>query len=268
MKIHPTAIVSPKAVLADDVEIGPGVLVGEGAVIGSGCVIQAHAIIENRVTMGHGNLVGFGVVIGAAPQDFSHGPEIESEVRIGNNNRFREYVTIHRGTKPGTATTVGNDCFLMVGTHLAHNVRLDDHVIITNNCLLAGYVDVAEGAVLGGGSVFHQFVRIGRRAMVAGGSSFNKDIPPFVTANFRNVLIGINVVGLRRAGFSAAARVEIRRAFKLVFRSGLPVREALARARESEWTPEATEFFDFIAASKRGTCTANRLRGATLHDDD
>lgn len=268
MKIHPTAIVSPKAALADDVEIGPSAIIGDGAVIGPGCVVQAHAIIEGSVTMGEGNTVGYGVVIGAAPQDFSHSPDIASEVRIGSNNRFREYVTIHRGTKPGTATTVGNDCFLMVGTHLAHNVRLGDHVIITNNCLLAGYVDVGDGAVLGGGSVFHQFIRVGRRAMVAGGSCFNKDIPPFVTANLRNLLIGVNLVGLRRAGFSPATRTDIRRAFKLVFRSGLPVREAIARARESEWTPEANEFFDFIAASKRGTCTANRLVGMPSDADE
>ena len=267
MKIHPTATISPKAALADEVEIGPGAVIGEGAVIGTGCVIQAHAIIENRVTMGEGNIVGYGAVIGAAPQDFSHSPEVVSEVRIGSNNRFREYVTIHRGTKPGTATTFGDGCFLMVGTHLAHNVRLGNNVIITNNCLLAGYVDVGDGAVLGGGSVFHQFTRIGRKAMVAGGSSFNKDIPPFVTANFRNLLVGINVIGLRRGGFSSAARTEIRRAFKLVFRSGLPVRDAIAEARKSEWSPEAIEFFDFIAASKRGVCTSNRLQGAGERED-
>ena len=268
MKIHSTAVVSSKADLASDVEVGPGAVIGDQAVIGAGCVIQAHAIIENRVTMGEENVVGYGAVIGAAPQDFSHSQEIESEVRIGNNNRFREYVTIHRGTKAGTATTVGNDCFLMVGTHLAHNVRLGNNVIITNNCLLAGYVDVGDGAVLGGGSIFNQFVRIGRRAMVAGGSCFNKDIPPFVMANFRNILVGINLVGLRRGGFSAATRTEIRRAFKLVFRSGLPVRDAVARARESEWSPEAAEFFDFIAASKRGVCHADRLRGSSAGADN
>lgn len=268
MKIHPTSHVSPNAVLADDVEVGPGAIIGDGAVIGAGCVIQAHAIIESRVTMGEGNTVGYGTVIGAAPQDFSHTPDISSEVRIGNNNRFREYVTIHRGTKQGTATTVGNDCFLMVGTHLAHNVRLGDGVIITNNCLLAGYVDVGDGAVLGGGSVFHQFIRIGRRAMIAGGSCFNKDIPPFVTANNRNDLIGINLVGLRRAGFSAPLRAEIRRAFKFVFRSGLPVRAALAQVHGSEWGQEAKEFFDFIAASKRGVCSASRLRGLSAQEEE
>ena len=259
MNIHPTAIVSPSAQIGEDVEIGPCAIIGGEVTLGSGCVIQAHAVLENKVTMGTGNFVGYGTVIGAAPQDFAHKPEISSEVRIGDNNRIREYVTIHRGTKDGTATTVGNGCFLMVGTHLGHNVSLADNVIITNNCLLAGYVEVGEAAVLGGGSVFHPFMRIGRRAMIAGSSSFNNDIPPFVMANFRNLLVGINVIGLRRGGFGAQARMEIKRAFKLVYRSGLRVREALAEAERSEWGPEAREFFEFIRSSKRGTCTSNRL---------
>jgi UDP-N-acetylglucosamine acyltransferase len=259
MKIHPSAVISPSARLAESVEVGPHAIIGGEAVIGEGCVIQAHAIIESRVTMGAGNVIGYGAVIGAAPQDFAHSPEIASGVRIGDNNRIREYVTIHRGTKEGTETTVGSGCFLMVGCHLGHNVTLADNVIITNGCLLAGYVDVGESAVLGGGSVFHQFMRIGRRAMIAGSSSFNKDIPPFVMANFRNLLVGLNVIGLRRGGFLPAARAEIKRAFRLVYRSGYGVGEALARAADSEWGPDATEFFDFIRASKRGTCTSNRL---------
>lgn len=259
MKIHPTAIVSPSARLAADVEIGPYAIIGGDATLGAGCVVQAYAVIDGRVTMGSGNFVGYGAVIGAAPQDFAHNAGISSEVRIGDNNRIREYVTIHRGTKEGSATTVGNGCFLMVGTHLGHNVTIADNVIITNNCLLAGYVDVGEAAVLGGGSVFHQFLRIGRRAMVAGSSSFNKDIPPFVTANFRNLLVGINVIGLRRGGVDARTRMEIKRAFKLVYRSGLRVREALEEAGQTEWGPETLEFFEFIRSSKRGTCTSNRL---------
>lgn len=264
MKIHPSAIINPSARLSEDVEIGPHAVIGGEVILGQGCVIQAHAILESSVTMGAGNFVGYGAVIGAAPQDFAHKPEVSSGVRIGDNNRIREYVTIHRGTKEGTETTVGNGCFLMVGTHLGHNVSLADNVIITNNCLLAGYVQVGEAAVLGGGSVFHQFMRIGRRAMIAGSSSFNKDIPPFVTANFRNLLVGINVIGLRRGGFSAEARMEIKRAFKLVYRSGLRVREALLEAEKSEWGPEVREFFDFIKNSKRGTCTSNRLADADI----
>ena len=268
MKIHATAIVSSSARIAEDVEIGPYAVIGGEVTLGAGCVIQAHAVLENRVTMGAGNFVGYGAVIGAAPQDFAHKPEISSEVKIGDNNRIREYVTIHRGTKEGTATTIGDGCFLMVGTHLGHNVSIADRVVITNNCLLAGYVDVGEAAVLGGGSVFHQFMRIGRQAMVAGSSSFNKDIPPFVTANFRNLLVGINVIGLKRGGFDTKSRIEIKRAFKLVYRSGLRVREALAEAEKGEWGAEAREFFDFIRSSKRGTCTSNRLADADITGGD
>lgn len=267
MKIHPTAIIHSSAILADDVEIGPHAIISEQSEIGRGCVIQAHAVLEGRVILGEGNFIGYGAVLGAAPQDFAHTNEIRSEVRLGNHNRIREYVTIHRGTKQDTATSLGDRCFLMVGTHLAHNVSLGNDVIITNNCLLAGYVQVGDAAVLGGGSVFHQHVRIGRRAMIAGSSSFNKDIPPFVTANFRNLLVGINVIGLRRGNFSAEARQEIKRAFKLVYRSGLGVREALAHSKKFEWGAEAAEFLDFIAHSKRGTCTSNRLAQATSGDE-
>ncbi len=264
MKIHSTALVSPTARLGEDVEVGPHAIIGPEVTLGPGCVIQAHAVLESQVTMGSGNFVGYGAIIGAPPQDFAHKPEVSSSVRIGDNNRIREYVTIHRGTKEGTETTVGSGCFLMVGTHLGHNVSLADNVIITNNCLLAGYVDVGESAVLGGGSVFHQFMRIGRRAMIAGSSSFNKDVPPFVTANFRNLLVGINVIGLRRGGFSLEARMEVKKAFKLVYRSGLRVREALEAAGTTAWGAEACEFFDFIKASKRGTCTSNRLSAVDI----
>ncbi|MEI8292840.1 MAG: acyl-ACP--UDP-N-acetylglucosamine O-acyltransferase [bacterium] len=268
MKIHPTAIVSPNAHLGENVEVGPGALIGDGVVIGAGCVIQAHAVIEGDTTLGEGNTVGYGAVIGAPPQDYAHSPEIKSSVVIGHNNRIREYVTIHRGTKEGSATHVGDRCFLMVGCHLGHNVQVGNDVVIVNNCLLGGYVQVGDGAVLGGGAVFHQFVRIGKRAMVAGGSQFNKDIPPFAMAQLFNLLSGVNIIGLRRAGFHAATRTEIRHAFKLVFRSNLPVKAALDSARESVWGPEAQEFFDFIAASKRGCSTCNLAKGQVIPLED
>jgi UDP-N-acetylglucosamine acyltransferase len=147
----------------------------------------------------------------------------------------------------------------MVGTHLGHNVRLGNKVVIANNCLLAGYVDIDDEAVLGGGTVFHQFLRVGRLAMVRGGTRFGKDIPPYVSADGENLLSGINAIGLRRAGFSAEVRMEIKRAFKLVYWSGINVSQALERAREEPWCPEARQFFDFVAASKRGVCSANRV---------
>ncbi len=247
MKIHPTAQISPRALIGDDVEIG------------ADCIVQANAVIEGRTTLGERNFVGYGAVIGAPPQDFAFKDGVLSETRIGNGNTFREYVTIHRGTKEGTATVVGDGCYLMVATHLGHNVQLGNRVIIANNCLLAGYVEVGDGAVLGGGTVFHQFLRVGRMAMVRGGTRFGKDIPPYVSADGENLLSGINAVGLRRSGFSADVRMEIKRAFKLMYRSGLNTKQALEKARESVWSEETQVFFDFIASSKRGVCQANRV---------
>jgi UDP-N-acetylglucosamine acyltransferase len=259
MKIHPTAIISKGAELADDVEIGAHAMIGETVSLGAGCVVQANAILEGRTIIGAQNFIGYGAVIGATPQDFAFRETVTSEVRIGDQNTFREYVTIHRGTKEGSATVVGNNCYLMVGTHLGHNVKLGDKVVIANNCLLAGYVEIGDSAVLGGGSVFHQFLRIGRLAMVRGGTRFGKDIPPYVSADGENLLSGVNAIGLRRAGFPPEVRMEIKRAFKLIYWSGINVSQALERAKEQTWGSEAMQFFDFIASSKRGVCGANRV---------
>ena len=259
MKIHPTAIVAAKAQLADDVEVGAHAIIGENVKLGAGCVVQAHAVLDGRVTLGTGNFVGYGAIIGATPQDFAFRETVISEVRIGDGNTFREYATIHRGTKEGSATIVGKECYLMVGSHLGHNVKLGDKVVIANNCLLAGYVEIGDGAVLGGGTVFHQFLRVGPLAMVRGGTRFGKDIPPYVSADGENLLSGINAIGLRRAGFTPEVRLEIKRAFKLVYWSGINVSQALERAKESSWSHEARAFFDFVASSKRGVCGANRV---------
>jgi UDP-N-acetylglucosamine acyltransferase len=258
MKIHPTAIVSQDAELAGDVEIGAHALIGEGVRLGAGCIVQAHAILEGRTTLGTENFVGYGAIIGATPQDFAFRQTVRSEVCIGDGNTFREYVTIHRGTKQDSATVVGNNCYFMVGSHLGHNVKVGDKVVIANNCLLGGYVEVGDGAVLGGGTVFHQFLRVGRLVMARGGTRFGKDIPPYVTADQKKVS-GINAIGLRRAGFTPEVRMEIKRAFKLVYWSGINVSEALERAKDGIWSAEAQQFFDFIASSKRGVCAANRV---------
>ena len=268
MTIHPTAIISPHAKLADDILVGPGVVIGERVEIGSGCVLQAHSVIESDTTIGSGNTIGYGAVIGAAPQDYAHSAEIRSSVVIGNNNRIREYATIHRGTKDGTVTRIGHHCFLMVGVHVGHNCEISDNAIITNNVLLAGYVQVGESAVLGGGAVFHQFMRIGARAMVAGGSRFNKDIPPFTIADSYNKIHGINAVGLKRAGLNAIQRLEIKRAFSAIYRNNQPFRIAAVEAlTAAAWGPEAREFFEFIVSSKRGICGRSAPKGDTAETE-
>jgi UDP-N-acetylglucosamine acyltransferase len=264
VKIHPTAIVEDGAVLGPDVEVGPYALIGSQAVVGAGCRIFAQAAITGPVTMGEGNIVGYGAVIGAPPQDLGHEDTMASEVRIGVGNTFREYVTIHRGAKAGSATIVGDGNFVMVGVHFGHDVRVGDRTIIANNCLLAGYVEVGDRAVLGGGTVFHQHMRVGRLAMVCGGTRFSRDIVPFAMGDGENLLAGLNVIGMRRAGFPGDTRLDIKRAFKLVFRSGKNVHDALAEADEIEWGAEAREMLDFIRASKRGVCVDQPRNGAEV----
>ena len=264
MKIHPAALVDPDAQIGADVEIGPFSVVGPQAVIGNNTIVQSHVVIEGNVTIGTGNFIGHGAVIGAAPQDLSFSPERKTKVEIGDDNVIREYSTIHRGSPEGSATNIGDKNFLMTGAHVGHNCAIGNNVVITNNCLLAGHVRVDDGAFLGGGSTFHQHMHVGRLVMVQGSSAFGKDLPPFVVAAERNSVFGINVVGLRRAGFSAQDREEIKAAFKLVYQSGLNVGQALERAATMKFGAPAREFLEFVAnAKKRGICPYRRGDGVS-----
>lgn len=254
-QIHPTAIVDPGAKLEKDVEIGPYSIIGPHVVIGQNTIVASHVVIEGDVTIGRGNFISPGAIIGTAPQDLGFSPERKTRVEMGNDNVIREYCTIHRGTAEGSATKIGNKNFLMVGAHLGHNCEIGNNVIIANNCLLGGYVRIDDDAFLGGGCVFHQFMRVGRLAITQGSSGFGKDIPPFVIAAERNYVFGLNVVGLRRAGFSAQDRDEIKAAFKLLYTSGLNISQALDKAATMKFGGAAQEFFDFVARTKkRGIC--------------
>jgi len=181
-------------------------------------------------------------------------------VEIGERNIIREQCTIHRGTTGDSTTKIGDDNFLMANAHVGHNCVIGNKAIIANNVLLGGYVTVDDQAFLGGGSVFHQNMRVGRLIIAQGGSAFGKDIPPFVIAAERNYVFGLNMIGLRRAGFSRGERDEIKRAFKLIYLSGLNTRQALEKSRESEWTEAGREFFRFVsdAITKRGICPLKR----------
>jgi UDP-N-acetylglucosamine acyltransferase len=250
VRIHPTAIVDRGAQIGSDVEIGPYCVIAAGVVVGDSSRIQAHAILEGAVKMGPNNLVGYGAIIGAAPQDLGFDPKTQSSVEIGEGNTIREYCTIHRGTAEGTATKIGDGNFLMVGTHLGHNCVLGDGVVIANDCLLAGYVRIDDRAFIGGGSRFHQGIRMGRLVMAEG--RFTQNLPPFLSAA-KNEVYGFNILGMRRANFSAPERDEVKRAFKLLYRSGLNTKQALEKAAESDFGPIGREFFDFVAnAGKRG----------------
>jgi len=250
VKIHPTAIVNEGAQIGAEVEIGPFSIIGAEAVIGDKSVIQSHVVIEGAVRMGAGNLIGHGSVIGSAPQDLSFQPQIRSRIEMGDSNVIREHCTIHRGATEGSATVLGDGNFLMVGSHVGHDCQIGNGVVIVNDCLLAGHVRIDDRAFIGGGSRFHQGIRIGRVVMAEG--RFTKNLPPFLIAA-KNQVFGVNILGLRRAGFSPADRDEIKRAFKLLYRSGLNTKQALERALESEFGVVGREFFDFVAeAGKRG----------------
>jgi len=259
VKIHSTAIVDPTAKIASDVAIGPYALIGANVVIGERSTIESHVVIEAGVTIGSGNFIGHGAIIGTAPQDLSFSPERKTYVAIGNENVIREHCTIHRGSADGSTTKIGDKNFLMVGAHVGHNCEIGNNVIIANNCLLAGHVHIGDGAFLGGGGVFHQHMCVGRLALTQGASGFSKDIPPFVIAAEINYVFGVNVIGLRRAGFSAKDRDEVKAAFKLVYASGLNIAQALEKAGTMKLGAAAQEFLDFVAnAKKRGICPLKR----------
>ena len=257
--IHPTAVIDPRAEIGSGTEIGPYAVIEGPVFIGPDNEIQAHAILTGEVRLGTKNFVGYGTVIGGLPQDLAFDRSSSTRVEIGDNNVIREHCTIHRGTKPDTATTVGSHNLLMVGAHLGHNTELGNHVILANNVLLGGYVQVGDRAFLGGGAVFHQYVRIGSISMVSGAAAVSKDIPPFSVATGMNSVVGINTVGLRRAGFGSALRTEAKKAHELLYHSGLKMSEAVARAFETTWSPPVAEFWDFVRSSKRGICAFARF---------
>ena len=267
MSIHSTADIHPRAALGAGVSVGAFAVVEQGAVIGDGCIIRAHAFIGS-VTLGKNCTVGHGAVLGGEPQDFAFRPQVKSRVTIGDSTKIFEYATIHRGTVDGSETVVGEGCFLMVGAHLAHNVRLGSGVIIANNALLAGYVSVEDRVFIGGGCVFHQGIRVGRLAICQGASAFSKDIPPFVIAAERNGIAGLNVVGLRRAGLGTGERAEIKRAFDLLFRSGKNAAQAIAAAHTEKWGDAGRAFWDFAAtAKKKGLCDWIGSRRVVAEDE-
>ena len=257
MNIHPTAVIDPGAELGSDVTVKPFAVIEGGVRIGDGCVIGPHVTILRHTTLGRQCRVHAGAVLGDMPQDlgFDNSP---SYVRIGDGCVIREGVTIHRGTKPETETVVGNQCFLMALTHLGHNVVLGNQVIIANSVLLAGYVNIGERAFISGHVTIHQFVRVGRLAMLGGMAGISQDVPPFCTAKPHTVnrILGLNVVGLRRAGMSPDERLAVKRAFAVLYRAGLNHGEAVARIRaEFGNSPPALELAEFVAQSKRGICS-------------
>ena len=252
--IHQTAIVHPEARVADGVEIGPYAVIGAEVVIGEGTTVGPHAVLEGPTEIGRDNRIFQFASVGAVPQDLKfHGEK--SVLKIGDRNTVREFVTIHRGTEDGGGeTTIGNDNLFMAYSHVAHDCRIGNRVILANCATLAGHVEIGDFSILGGLSAVHQFTRIGAHTMISGGSMVAQDIPPYTMAQGdRAQTVGINLVGLKRRQFSEAAVRGIKQAYRLVFRSGLRVDEALDRiGTEVESCPEVEQFVAFIRDSQRG----------------
>jgi UDP-N-acetylglucosamine acyltransferase len=243
--------------LGAGVLVGPYAVVEDGAQIGPGCELRAHSVVKRHTRLGADNVVHEHAVLGGEPQDLGFDGAVSSLV-VGDRNRIREGVTLHRATRPGGATMVGSDCFLMAYVHVAHDCRLGDRVVLANNVALAGHVEIGERAFLSGGVVVHQFCRVGRLAMVGGNTKVVQDCLPFViTDGHPGRARGLNVVGLRRAGVGAAQVRTLRQAYRLLLRSGLAREAALERLAEIG-DPLVDELAAFVRASKRGFHRAAR----------
>lgn len=234
-------------------EIGAYAVIEDDTEIGDQCQIRSHSVIKRFTKLGRSNIVYEGAILGGEPQDLSFA-ECASYLLIGSNNRIREGVTIHRGSQPDSETVVGSNCFLMVNSHIAHNCRLGDRVIIANNVALAGHVDIQDQVFISGGVVVHQFTRVGRLAMIGGNAKIVQDCLPFViTDGAPGRAHGLNIVGLRRAGFKTNQIRTLKDAYRLLLRSGLSLEDALAELERID-DPLVVQLIDFVRSSKRGFC--------------
>ncbi len=260
--IHPTAIVGKKSRLGAGVEIGPYAIIEDEVTIGDGTRVLSHAFIGKGTTLGKGNVVHIGAVLGNEPQQESFVSSTPSFVRIGDNNTFHEYVTVHRGTEENGKTVIGDHNFFMAFAHVGHDCVVGDHVTVGNAVLLGGHAELQSYCVVSAGSGVHQFTRIGCYAMVGGHATITKDVPPYMLVDDSERKIGsINMVGVRRNGFSEAAKRDIKNAYKILYLSGLNTTHAAAKIRKTCRSKEVTFLLDFITASKRGILPHRKQKG-------
>ncbi len=254
MSVHPTAIVAPGAGLHPSVEVGPYAVIGHQVQIGAGTTVGPHAVIEGRTRLGERNRVFQFASVGAQPQDLKYAGE-DSALEIGNENLIREFTTLHKGTTGGGGVTrIGDRNLFMAYAHVAHDCQVGSGCVFANGATLGGHVEVGDHAILGGLSAVHQFTRVGRHAFVAGGSMVVKDVPPFCTAQGdRAELVGVNSVGLSRHGFSEEQIARVKEAYRILFRSKLPLEDALERLRtELGDQTEIQVLLSFVTTSQRG----------------
>tara|TARA_Y100001934_G_scaffold214715_1_gene254387 strand:- start:9 stop:782 length:774 start_codon:yes stop_codon:yes gene_type:complete len=252
--IHPTAIVHPGAQLHESVQIGPYSVIDEHVTLGAGCELGPHVHLTGHTTIGAENRFHTGCVIGDAPQDvkYSNGP---TRLIIGERNLFREHVTIHRSNTLDEETQIGSENFFMANSHVGHNSVVGNKAILANGALVGGHAMIGDGAFLSGNAVVHQFCRIGSMAMMQGCSGVSLDLPPFTIVRGINGMCGLNSVGLKRAGFAAEERRELKQAYQALFMGNDLMKDAIAKAREQFTGVLAEQLLDFIDSSERGTCS-------------
>jgi UDP-N-acetylglucosamine acyltransferase len=267
MKIHNTAVIDEDAVLAADVTVGPGAVIGPGVSIGKGTRVGSHAVVVCNARIGSGCSIHSHCVIGGDPQDLGYDGK-PSYVEIGDRTTIREFVTISRGSHGRMLTSIGNDCMLMAGVHVAHDCSVGNNVIMSNLATLAGHITVEDRVIIGGLAAFHQFVRIGRMAMIGGTAGVMQDVPPFCMiqgappASIR----GLNLVGLARNGVDSRSQRALKNAFRLLFNRGMSKEHAIEEIQQSvELTPEVRHMIEFVSnPSRRGICRSEISRQAKL----
>lgn len=266
MAIDPSAYIAPTARVHPDADIGPGTRIGEFCVIesdvmiGARCLLEPYVYVKRWTTLGDDNEISAGTALGTDPLDKAFTGE-RSYLYIGNRNRIREHYTISRGTEPESETRIGDDNYIMTSGHIAHNCILGDHIVVASCTLVAGYVEIENQAFLSGGVVVHQYSKIGRLAMVGGNTRVNSDLPPyFLYSDFNVAAKGLNIVGLKRAGFSMNDVKQIKAAYKLLYRSNLKLEQALEQIQTEASSVYTQHLIDFIRRSKRGICRESRQR--------
>ncbi|HEY2987678.1 MAG TPA: acyl-ACP--UDP-N-acetylglucosamine O-acyltransferase [Candidatus Binatia bacterium] len=254
MSIHPTAIIDSRAEIDPECEIGPYAVIEGPVKIRRRTRVMAHAVIMGWTEIGEENEIHPGAVLGDAPQDKGYSGA-ETYLKIGGRNVFREFVQLHRGTAAGSSTIIGDDNYLMAGSHVGHNCKLGDHIVLANGALLGGHVEVGDHAFISGHCVVHQFVRVGELSLMRGLSGASRDVPPYSLVDWQHTVRGVNVVGLKRVGLDERRIRLLKEAFRVLFRKGrnlsLAVKEVEAHP---DLTPEVVTLLKFIRSSKRGVC--------------
>lgn len=265
MAIHPTAIVDPRAAIDPGADIGPYAIVDGPVVVGAGTRVLAHAVLSGTTVIGRDNVIHYGAVVGHEPQDLSY-RGAPTGVRIGDRNVIREHAEVHRATTLERPTELGDDNFLFARAHVAHDCRVGNGVLIASGAMVAGHAVVGDRANISGNCVVHQYVRIGRLALLRGGSRTSRDVPPFAIMDWTHTVRAVNRVGLRRAGFSGERIRALQNAFATLFRTRRNLRQALAEVAAAPMSDDVAELVAFIRASTRGVCFGPRQAGTEEAD--